>query len=165
MRGVLALIVFVFCWAACAGLPPGVERPRAEVRDVSIEALSLAGMRGELMLDVFNPNAFAVPLGRVDWELAIGDGDAAQGSFALDETIPARASAPVAIALDLDGRDAMQIARRVAAGERTYTLRGVMHFATVVGEIPVRFTETGDLAEALERVSLGAVPGAHADAS
>ena len=136
----------------CASLPAGVQRPQAEVRDVSIERMSLTGVRGELALDVFNPNAFALPLERVDWALAIGGGETVDGSFDLDETIPARGSAPVAIGLQLDGRDAAAIASRVAAGERDYTLEGVMRFATAVGEIPVPFRESGDIGDVLDRL-------------
>jgi LEA14-like dessication related protein len=157
---VLSMLLLVFVWA-CAAFPAALERPRAEVRDVRIEALSLAGLRGEVDLDVFNPNAFAVPLDRVEWQLEIGGADTAGGSVRLAEAIPARGSAPLVIGLQLDGSDAAALARQLAAGERSYTLRGVMHFTTSLGEIPVSFVESGDITDVLQRLSTAACYGAH----
>jgi LEA14-like dessication related protein len=144
--GSASLLVVVL--AACAGFPRTIEKPTAEVREVSVGAVSLAGLRGEVALDVFNPNGFSVPLYRVDWQLEVGDARALSGSFDLSHAIPARASAPVTVDLRVDARAAAAVARRLAAGERRYTLRGVMHFSTTFGELAVAFDATGDLADA-----------------
>jgi LEA14-like dessication related protein len=131
--------------AACAGFPRTVEKPTAEVREVSVGAVSLSGMRGEVALDVFNPNGFSVPLHRVDWQLEVGGARAVAGAFDLSHNIPARGIAPVTVDLRVDARDAAAVARRLAAGERTYVLRGVLHFSTTFGAISVQFESTGTL--------------------
>lgn len=139
---------------ACAHLPRGLEKPTAEVREVWVSSASMSGMRGQIDLDVFNPNGFAVPMARVDWQLSIGQVRAMSGSFSVNTEIPAKGTAPVAVELHLDARDAIAVARGLGLGERGYTLEAVLHFSTRVGPIEVAVAHSGDISEGASLLGL-----------
>lgn len=150
----LACIVALAGAGACAHLPNPIEKPTAEVREVWVSSASMSGMRGQVDLDVFNPNGFGVPLSRVDWELSIGTVTAMTGSFSLSAEIPARATAPVSVDLHIDARDAIAVARSLGLGERNYTLRAVLHFSTRVGPVDVDIAHTGHISEGASLLGL-----------
>jgi hypothetical protein len=129
----------------CAGFLSPPEKPTANVRSVELDEVSLTAVDGSLHADIFNPNGFAVPLAAVGWELEIGGSDAVRGRIDLHENIPAKASAPVEIALHVGTLDALRVARSVAAGVRDYRIRGTFTFSTPVGAIDVTFEHTGML--------------------
>jgi len=122
-----------------------IERPTAQVRDVSLGNAGLTGVRGELQLDVTNPNPFGVPLQRIEWELAIGGQRAATGTVELSQTIPAKAVVPVATSLAIDARDAIAVASRLAGGARDYEIKARLRFGTPVGPLDVAIDHGGSL--------------------
>jgi LEA14-like dessication related protein len=150
----LSLACLVALAGACAHLPNPIEKPTAEVREVWVSSASMSGMRGQVDLDVFNPNGFGVPLSRVDWELSIGTVTAMTGSFSLSAEIPAKATAPVSVDLHIDARDAIAVARSIGLGERNYTLRAVLHFSTRVGPIDVEVAHSGHVSEGASLLGL-----------
>lgn len=147
----------------CAGFPRTVEKPTATVRGVALGSASLAGIRGEIALDVMNPNSFGVPLSAIDWELSVGGARAVSGRIESSNTIPAKDSVPVLGELSIGTRDAIDVGAALAAGNRGYTVRGTLHFSTSFGPIAVSFSFSGDLAElgSLARTSI--LPGAASD--
>ncbi|MBA3541205.1 MAG: LEA type 2 family protein [Deltaproteobacteria bacterium] len=131
-----------------------IERPTANVRDVSLSSASFAGVSGELALDITNPNGFGVPLSGIDWELSItclaptrciNHARALTGSVQLSQTIPARGVAPVKTALTIATRDAIAAASALAGGARDYQLVAHLHFSTPVGPLAVEVTHAGTL--------------------
>lgn len=96
-------------------------------------------------MDIFNPNAFGVPLESGQWVLAIGGSRAVSGRFDLVETIPARRAAPVIAAMRMDAADAAIVGAKLASGERSYTIRGRLRFATTLGAVEVEFEHTGTI--------------------
>ncbi len=129
----------------CSQLLQTVEKPTATVRDVSVGAVGFDGVRGEMRLDVMNPNGFGVPLSGVQWELAIGGARAVTGNVELAQTIPAKAIAPVATSLSITATDAMMVASALSAGARDYRVRARLTFSTRLGPITVEVDHAGKL--------------------
>ncbi len=134
--------------SGCAGLPTPVEKPKVDVHEVTIDSITVVGVNGQVELDIFNPNAFGVPLRSGEWELSVGGGTAVRGQFDLVHTIPAKATSPVKASLRIETASAIQVGRALARGERTYELRGTLHFSTRLGPISVAFSSTGNLTDA-----------------
>ena len=122
-----------------------IEKPQAEVRDVSVTSAGFTGISGELALDVTNPNAFGVPLSGIDWQLSIGGARAVTGTVQLNQTIPARGVAPVNTTLAIGASDALAIGGVLARGARDYQLDVKLHFSTSVGQIDVDLAHRGSL--------------------
>jgi LEA14-like dessication related protein len=143
----LAFLLVVAPLSACFLMSP-VEKPTAVVRSASLGIASLTGLEGGLALDVFNPNAFGVPLAGIDWELAIGGAAAVRGRVAASQTIPAMGWAPVSTALRIDLATAYAAAAALARGARGYRLAVRLHFSTQLGDLTVDVSHQGSLAGA-----------------
>ena len=122
-----------------------IEKPKAEVRNVSVSSAGFSGVTGELRLDVMNPNAFGVPLAGIDWQLSIGGSRAVTGSVQLSQTIPAKGVAPVTTSLTINAMDAAVVAGQLARGARDYKIHATLRFSTQVGAIDVQLDHTGQL--------------------
>lgn len=122
-----------------------IEKPTAEVRDVTVSSAGFSGVTGELRLDVMNPNSFGVPLSGIDWQLSIGGARAVTGRIELQQTIPAKGVAPITTSLTIDARDAIAVAGSLAGGARDYQISARLHFSTQVGQIDVDIQHTGQL--------------------
>jgi len=122
-----------------------MEKPSAQVRDVSLSAAGFTGVRGELLVDVTNPNGFGVPLSGIDWQLSIGGARAITGNAELSQTIPAKGVAPIRTSLVIDARDVAAVASALGAGARDYQVNVKLHFSTPVGQIDVAVAHSGTL--------------------
>jgi hypothetical protein len=127
-------IAAVLAASGCSIFMRSVEKPSVDVRDVAMTEVSLAGVEGQVRLDVTNPNAVGVPLSGIDWQLSIAG---------------APAVTPVTASLRIDAADAVAVAQRVAGGARDYQLDARLHFSTALGEISVDVHKDGALAERL----------------
>jgi LEA14-like dessication related protein len=130
----------------CSLFMHSMERPTATVRNVSVASAGLAGVTGQLQVDVMNPNAFGVPLSGIDWQLSVGNTQAVTGQVALQQTIPAEGVSPITTTLSIGTMDAMRVAAALGSGAHTYTLDAHFHFSTAVGPIDVEVQKTGELA-------------------
>ncbi|CAN5889464.1 hypothetical protein BH11MYX2_BH11MYX2_34970 [soil metagenome] len=122
-----------------------MEKPSAEVRDVSISSVGFGGASGQLSLDVSNPNSFGVPLSGVDWQLSINGARAVTGTVELSQEIPAKGVAPVVTTLSIDARDAIALGSVLGGGARNYRINVRLHFSTQIGKIDVDVSKTGEL--------------------
>lgn len=129
-----------------------MEKPKAEVRNVSLTNAGFTGLTGELNLDVTNPNGFGVPLSGVDWQLSVGNTPAVSGSVQLQANIPARGVAPVTTSLTIDARDAIDVGSALASGVRTYRLDAKLTFSTRIGPLTVEVHHEGTLGEGASRL-------------
>ena len=142
-----SIVMFLVCTQAlaCSIFMRSIERPQATVQNVSMSSAGLAGVSGQLQLDVTNPNNVGVPLSGIDWELSIGGARAVTGHVELSQTIPARGVAPITTSLAIEMRDAMAVASALASGVRDYQLVAHLHFSTMVGQLDVDVQHRGTL--------------------
>jgi LEA14-like dessication related protein len=137
---------FVVLLSGCSLFMHSMERPTATVRNVSVSSAGLAGVTGQLQVDVMNPNAFNVPLSGIDWQLSVGDARAVSGQVELQQTIPAQGVSPITTSLSISTTDAMMVAAALGTGAHTYTIDAKLHFSTAVGPIEVEVKKSGELA-------------------
>jgi LEA14-like dessication related protein len=108
--------------------------PRFAVEGIALRSMGFSEIALDVRLRVKNPNAFALPLGRIDYALAIGGAPVARADGAALAGVPGGASAVVAIPVRLDvgsaGRAAADLAR---GGEVDVGLTG----RAMVGGIPL----------------------------
>jgi len=131
--------------SGCSLFMHSIEKPKAEVRNVSVSSAGFSGVTGELRLDVMNPNGFGVPLAGIDWQLSIGGSRAVTGSVQLSQTIPAKGVAPVTTSLTISAMDAAIVAGQLAGGARDYRIHAKLTFSTTVGAVAVELDHTGQL--------------------
>ncbi len=122
-----------------------IEKPKAEVRTVSMTSAGFTGVTGELRMDVRNPNGFGVPLAGIEWQLSIGSARAIQGAIQLSQTIPAKGIAPVTTSLTINPSDMPLVASAIAGGARDYKIHAKLKFSTQVGELAVELDHQGQL--------------------
>ena len=122
-----------------------IEKPKAEVRNVSVSSAGFAGVTGELRLDVMNPNGFGVPLSGIEWQLSIGGSRAVSGTVELQQTIPAKGLAPVTTSLTINALDAATVAGQLAGGARDYRIHAKLKFSTQIGQVDVVLDHAGQL--------------------
>lgn len=146
---VLAAAVALAALSGCPGVLAPLEKPTLDLRGVSVVSVSLAGLRADAAFDILNPNSIGVPLRAVDWELSIGGATPMRGRFDLNQTIPAKGSAPVTVEISIGTTAAAEMGARLAAGATDYHLAGTMHFQTNLGDIAVVFDHSGALQDAL----------------
>ncbi|HTL32685.1 MAG TPA: LEA type 2 family protein [Kofleriaceae bacterium] len=139
--------------SGCSLFMHSIEKPKADVRDVSLSSASFSGVSGELHLDVMNPNSFSVPLSGIDWTLSVGGARAVTGSVQLSQQIPAKGVAPVTTSLSIATGDALNVAAVLARGSRDYQISVRLHFSTQVGQIDVDVTHQGQLGEGTQTAS------------
>jgi|ERR1043165_9085865 LEA14-like dessication related protein len=139
--------------SGCSLFMHSIEKPKADVRDVSLQSASFSGVSGELALDVMNPNSFSVPLSGIDWTLSVGGARAVTGSVQLSQQIPAKGVAPVTTSLSIATGDALNVAAVLARGSRDYQISVRLHFSTQVGQIDVDVTHQGQLGEGTQTAS------------
>ena len=138
----------------CSMFMRSMEKPTAEVRDVSVTSAGFGGVAGNLQVDVTNPNAFGVPLSGVDWKLSVGGARAATGRTELSQTIPAKGVAPITTTLAIATGDALVLGHALAQGARNYQLDATFTFSTVVGPLSVEVHATGTLGAGAPRLGL-----------
>lgn len=139
------LLPAVLVVSGCSMFMHSIEKPKAEVRNVSVSSAGFSGVTGELSLDVMNPNGFGVPLAGIDWQLSIGGARAVTGSVQLQQTIPAKGVAPVKTSLTINAMDVPVVAGQLAGGARDYRIHAKLKFSTQVGEVAVELDHTGQL--------------------
>jgi len=139
------LVGLLWVLGGCSMFMHSIERPKAEVRGVSVASAGFTGVTGQLRLDVSNPNPIGVPLLGIDWELSIGGTRAVTGKVELSQTIPAKGVAPVVTSLTIDARDAIEVGTALARGSRDYQLRAKLRFSTAIGPLDIEITHAGQL--------------------
>ena len=141
----MRLLPAVVLLSGCSLFMHSIEKPKAEVRNVSVSSAGFTGVTGELRLDVSNPNGFGVPLAGIEWQLSIGGSRAVTGSVQLSQTIPAKGIAPVTTSLTINAIDAAIVASQLAGGARDYRIHAKLRFSTQVGEVAVDLDHQGQL--------------------
>ena len=79
----------------CQSLRSVIQEPKVSLSSVNITGISIRGIDLIAHVDVDNPNAFSVPLPKVDWELFINTASFIRGSLKKDQSIKSRGRATI----------------------------------------------------------------------
>ena len=129
--------------AACATPAPRVEAPQVSLESVRVTRIVDGKAELSVGLRLSNPNASALAIKAVDYEITLDNRPAASGHTARVDTLPAGGEAKV----DLAGRvdvGAVAAAMMVLGSQLpvAYTLKGSV---TVQGWAPISFSRSGKI--------------------
>lgn len=132
-----ALLAITTVVAACAA--PTVKLKQAKLNQITTRGLDLG-----VNLAVTNPNTYAMPLRKLDWNLDLFKSPFTNGAINLNNQIAAQRTTPVAINVPaLFSRAAIGI-QRVAQGQQIpWGFGGKCTFQTQLGPVSVQFADQG----------------------
>ena len=94
-------LLFVFIFWSCQSLSSVVQEPKVSLNSVDIAGISLTGVSLIVRVDVDNPNAFSIPLPKIDWELFVNTAPFIKGSLPSNNTIKSRGKVTVDIPVSI----------------------------------------------------------------
>ena len=94
---ILAVLVF----SGCQSFNSVVQEPKLSFKSVDVAGISLSGVNMIAHVDVENPNAFTIPLPKIDWELFINTASFIQGVIKNDKSIKSRSTVTLDIPLSV----------------------------------------------------------------
>ena len=133
-----ALAIALASLASCGGSGPAVAHPVPSLAGARIRGGGLGAIVVRADLVVANPNAFAVELEAIDWELSLA-GAAVTGRSRQAASIPPRGRTPIDLLLRVPPAAAAPMTARMAGGAVAMRLGGVMYFASEQGAIVIPF--------------------------
>ena len=154
LRQTLPMVTLLL--AACGPLNPRFDPPEVTLEALRIMRIVDAKADLSIGLRVYNPNAYALPVQRVEFEVTIDGRPAATSRSARIETLPARGDAMVDLSGRVDvGAIATALMRLGSQLPIDYTLKGTI---TLTDGTAVPFARKGTVP--LTRVDRGFGPGA-----
>ncbi len=88
-QGSFCLLLMAVLLSACAGLYPRPDPPNVTLAGLRVVEMGLFEQRYRLRLRIQNPNAFALPIRGMDYELTLNDREFARGVSRQYVTVPA----------------------------------------------------------------------------
>ena len=127
-----------------------VKRPTAAVRGMTVGEVTPAGFVMNFEVDVENPNAVALPMADVDYQLRLVGRDFLEGEANPEASIPAKGSMPVTVPVRVTFENLLAISDgiRRSGGDVPYELEAGLEFGggmPLLSEpvrVPVRFSGT-----------------------
>lgn len=125
----------------------GFERPGVSVDEVRLRGLTLSGVDLVFDLEVDNPNAFEVVLGRIDWGLDVEGRSLLEGEQREGLSIPSQGRETTQVPVRLDFLELYRAYESLRGRERAnYELGADLWFdVPVVGAVRVPVTKRGEV--------------------
>ncbi len=139
-----ALVVCAI-WCACPSVSQIAEKPRLGLRSVAEPVPAAVGVGVPVVLELDNPNGFAMVVRAMDWELSIASSPAIRGRAELNESIPAGERVELRVTLAIPPEASNAFLAGQASVPRTYHLRSTLHVFSPNGDMGLIFDETGQL--------------------
>lgn len=106
----LPFILILSMLSSCSdGIKGVVERPKIQVHKVEMGGFNLSGGTATFVLDIQNPNRFAIPLSGFDYGIKLNGVQVAKGDKAQKTTIKAGESQKVAVPVSLSFTNMMHM--------------------------------------------------------
>jgi len=130
--------------SACTDLTQKpVAYPNVSLAGLQILNMGLFEQNYELQLRVDNPNAFPLPLTKLDYELILNDSAFAKGTHDDAVTIPANAAETITLQVSSNFASIVDQARSLASGtsrQFNYGLKGNLFFSEWLPQVPYDYT-------------------------
>jgi LEA14-like dessication related protein len=121
------------------------DMPRFALEGIALRSVGLSELTFEVRLRVRNPNAFALPVGQLDYALAVAGAPVARAQGVSVEPVAGGTSAVVAIPVRLDVASAGRAAAAIASGGEVpvelggkASLAGIPFPLELKGKVPAR---------------------------
>ncbi|MFU8806811.1 MAG: LEA type 2 family protein [Bradymonadaceae bacterium] len=129
----------------------GCATPTARLQDVLLERLTTTGLQVGLVLDLFNPNDFGLPLDTVNWNLSLFSSPFAQGLANFGRQIAANSNSRVDIPISIAFADVAASASQVLTSRTIpWDIGGACNFRLPTGPLTVDFRQNGSWANPLQ---------------
>jgi LEA14-like dessication related protein len=131
MTRLLWLVPVLFLAVGCGS---AIKEPTASVRSGTLRALTEDGVGLDFVVDIGNPNSFALPISAADYKLALGGVKVLSDSAKPAASIPANGSAAVTVPVTLMFDDLLKAERAIAesGGNVPYEFNGGVSFSAGV---------------------------------
>jgi LEA14-like dessication related protein len=130
--------------ARCSQFAGAFEKPQLQFRGLRVNSVGLEGASLEILVDVYNPNAYRLGVEHFSYDLAIEDVHWGLGATSYPIAVEARNSATVRLPLDVSwsrlgaaGREALR------TGNVNYGVSGEMTIGTALGDARVPYSKSG----------------------
>ena len=140
----IAVIALVLAGARCSNLAGIFEKPDLQFRGLRVNSIGYDGASLDILVDVYNPNSYRLPLQRFSYDLAIENVHWGLGSTDSPLAVEARNSATVRLPLQVSwsrlgdvGRQALQ------TGSVNYGVSGEIVVGTGLGPVRVPYSKSG----------------------
>ena len=132
-------IILVLCtcssFPSLSSIPTSFKEPNVSLTSVDIAGITLNGVNFIANVAVENPNSFALPMPKIDWELFVTENSFAEGTVEEDRTIASgeKFTLPVPIHLGYDklSSAALSFISSSSSSELPYTIEMGLIFTTV----------------------------------
>ena len=122
-------LILVLCggcqsFSSLPSIPSLFKEPSVSLTSVDVAGVTLSGVNLIANVAVENPNAFSLPMPKVDWELFVTDNSLAEGTVEEDRSIGGgeklSLNIPISLGYDRLYRSASSILGSLASGELPY---------------------------------------------
>ena len=146
MRRSRALAALVGAAAIAGSACVTFRQPEVRFAGLSVGTLSKEGAGLDVELSVTNPNGYALGVRELTYRLSIGGAPAGEGSAAQTISIPAHATAKVALPLKVTFEPLKSSALEMAlTGQIAYAIEGEVVFTTPLGSARRPYRHEGKL--------------------
>jgi LEA14-like dessication related protein len=134
-----ALLALGLALASCAGFGHLFKQPRVELVEATVRGLSREGLDLTLGFNVQNPNGVRLPLGGIDYRVAVNGERLLAGSESQRVDIPAHGASQVVVPVTLRYDDFMRVLKSLKEHAKPlYDIDAEFRFAVpVVGTVRV----------------------------
>lgn len=147
-------MLLVLLTAGCS--TRNIEPPTAVVNGMTVQNVDETGFTLAFDLSVSNPNDFELPFSNADYQLALAGAKLIDGQFDPDATIPAKATAPLRLPVNVRYGQLLEAGRAIAesGGNIDYDLGANLKFAGGVWpfggtKVPIRYRGRLELTQIL----------------
>ena len=140
----IAGLALVLAGARCSNLAGIFEKPDLQFRGLRVNSIGYDGASLDILVDVYNPNSYRLPLQRFSYDLAIENVHWGLGTTDTPLAVEARNSATVRLPLQVSwsrlgdvGRQALQ------TGSVNYGVSGEIVVGTSLGDVRVPYSKSG----------------------
>lgn len=132
------MVTAVLLLAMLSTMAVGCAAPTVKMEDVMLRKLSMDRLEIGLVLDMFNPNEYALPLETIDWDLSLFRSPFADGVAKFGRQIPAKRSSKIDVPIGVRFADvAMGIQKVVASRTIPWNIGGAVNFQLPMGGGPL----------------------------
>ena len=131
----------LFLGARCSSV---FEKPELQFRGIQVNSIGFDGASVEILVDVYNPNAYRLGVERLSYDLAVENVHWGVGSTASPMAVEGRNSATLRLPLDVSWSRLGDVGREaLRTGSVNYGISGEMTLATSLGAVNLPYNKSG----------------------
>lgn len=140
----LAAISLLLAGGRCSNLAGIFEKPELQFRGLQVNSIGFDGASLDILVDVYNPNSYALALQRFSYDLAIESVHWGLGSTNSPLAVDARNTATIRLPLQISWSRLGDVGRQaLSTGSVNYGVSGEITVGTSLGDFRVPYSKSG----------------------